>query len=210
MTRFQIPGTLLIAVLLMVAASSAFAIDLGGHDRDGTVIGLTLGHGWNSVQFTYADINGDMKAMDTGNVSAFTGGFRVGWASSDYFIASIGMYGWRKSYYTYLYTSTRATNYHFVLEGYFFPRGEGFWIKGGIGRGTMDFNATAINPKDSIIFNESGWTLSTGAGYEFRISDGAAIGISYDFLYLPVGDFGTITDVSSTSHNLSLNIHFYM
>lgn len=206
MTRFQIPGTLLVAVLLMVAASSAFAIDLGGHDRDGTVIGLTLGHGWNSVQFTPA--NG--VASDSGNVSSFTGGFRVGWASSDYFIASIGMYGWRKNYYTVNYTSTSATNYHFILEGYFFPRGEGFWIKGGIGRGTLDFNATAPLQEDSIIFNERGWTLSTGAGYEFRISDGAAIGICYDFLYLPVGDFGNITDVSTTSHNLSLNIHFYM
>ena len=30
-----------------------------------------------------------------------------------------------------------------MLEGSWFPRGEGFWIKGGIGRGTLDFNATA-------------------------------------------------------------------
>jgi hypothetical protein len=209
MTRNQIRGTVLATVLLLVTALPTFALDLGGHDRDGTVVGLTLGHGWNSVQFT----TDNLGAIDTGNKSAFTGGGRIGWASSDYFIASIGMYGWRKGYYNYYslsYLNTNTSIYHFILEGYFFPRGEGFWIKGGIGRGTMDFNATAPRPQDSLIFNESGWTLSTGAGYEFRIADEAAIGISYDLIYLPVGDFAGFSDVSSTSHNLSLNIHFYL
>lgn len=207
MIRFQSPGTLLVAVLLLVTASSAFALDLGGHDRDGVVVGLTLGHGWNSISYSA----GELGSADTGNISSFTGGARVGWASSDYFIASIGMYGWRKGNYVYStsYTSTSTTNYNFILEGYLFPRGEGFWIKGGIGVGTLDFNAVAPLPINSLIFNETGMTLSTGAGYEFRIANEAAIGICYDLIYLPLGDFAGFSDVSSISHNLSLNIHFY-
>ncbi|MCK9996381.1 MAG: hypothetical protein KAH56_08920, partial [Candidatus Krumholzibacteria bacterium] len=88
--------------------------------------------------------------------------------------------------------------------------GEGFWVKGGVGRGTLDFYAKAAMPINDVIFNETAWSWSTGAGYEFRVSDGAAIGISYDFLYIPVGDFAGFNEVSSISHNLSLNIHFYM
>ena len=206
MTRLQIRAAFLVTALLLVSVSSASALDLGGHDRDGTVVGLTLGHGWNSIKYTQDDLG----SRKTGTVSAFTGGFRVGWASSDYFIASIGMYGWKRSYHTYAYLNTSTTNYNFILEGYFFPRGEGFWVKGGVGRGTLDFYAKAAMPINDVIFNESGWSWSTGAGYELRVSDGAAIGISYDFIYLPVGDFAGFSDVGSVSHNLSLNIHFYM
>ncbi len=204
MTRFQIRTAVIVTALLLVLASSASAIDLGGHDRDGTVIGLTLGYGWNSIEYTKES----GVSRETGTFGTFTGAFRVGWASSDYFIASIGFTGWRRDYYTFTPTSSKA--YAFMLEGYFFPLGEGFWIKGGVGRGTLDFYAKAAMPINDVIFNETAWSWSTGAGYEFRVSDGAAIGISYDFLYIPVGDFAGFNDVSSISHNLSLNIHFYM
>ena len=203
MNRFQIRA-LLATALLIVLASPASALDLGGHDRDGTVIGLTLGYGWNSVESTQAS----GTTPDTRNIESFTGGFRVGWASSDYFIASIGGYGWKRSYYSY--TNFTIKNYAFMLEGYFFPRGEGFWIKGGVGRGTTDVWAQDPNPQEQVIFNETAWSWSTGAGYEFRVSDGAGIGISYDLLYIPLGDTSDLTDVSSLSQSVSLNIHFYM
>jgi hypothetical protein len=198
--------SLLSLAVLLVVASAATALDLGGHDRDGTVIGLTFGYGWNSISLNSPEVGN----LDSGNISSFSGGFRVGWASSDYFIGSIGMYGWKKSYDTVNYTSTTATNYHFMLEGYFFPRGEGFWIKGGVGRGTLDFNATAPILVDSVIFNEKNWSLSTGAGYEFRVSDRAAVGVCYDLFYLPLGDISGFTDVSELSQAVSLNLHFYM
>ena len=92
MNRFQVRAALIVTTLLLVMASSASAIDLGGHDRDGTVIGLTLGYGWNSVEFT----GEDGLSRDTGTIDAFNGGFRVGWAPSDYFIGSIGFYGWKR------------------------------------------------------------------------------------------------------------------
>lgn len=206
MTRFQIRSTWLAAAVLLLSVSSSWALDLGGHDRDGTVVGLTIGHGWNSVGFTPEG----GTPRDTGNVSAFTGGFRVGWASSDKFIGSVGLYGWKKNYSTYSYLNTSTTNFNFILEGYFFPRGEGFWIKGGVGRGTLDFYAKAALPQDDVVFYKRGWSWSTGAGYEFRVADEAAIGISYDLIYLPVSDFSGFSDVSHLSQNLSLNIHFYM
>ena len=204
MTRFQLRAAITITALLFVFSAPASALDLGGHDRDGTVIGLTMGYGWNSVEYT--ESNG--IAQDTGTVDSFTGGFRVGWASSDYFIASIGFTGWKRSFRSF--TTFSVKNYAFMLEGYFFPLGEGFWIKGGGGLGTVDFFAQAALPINNVVFNETAWSWSTGAGYEFRVSDGAGVGISYDLLYIPVGDFSELTDVSSLNQSVSINIHFYM
>ena len=195
-----------LAALLTLAVSPALAIDLGGHDRDGTVLGLTLGYGWNSIEYN----DSDGSAVKMSNIETFSGGFRVGWASSDHLIVSLGMYGWKKSYYTPYYLSSSATEYHFMLEAYWFPLGEGFWIKGGIGRGTLDFYGQAVDPRDNLVFNEKGWTLGTGAGYEFRVSDGAAIGLCWDYFHLPIGDYGALTDIKTDSHAISLNLHFYM
>jgi opacity protein-like surface antigen len=204
MTRFQFRAIFLITALLLVSVSSASAIDLGGHDRDGTVIGLTMGYGWNSIEYTESG----GSSQDTGTIDSFTGGFRVGWASSDYFIASIGMYGWKRSYRSW--TDFSIQNYAFMIEGYFFPLGEGLWIKGGVGRGPRDFVARAALPINNVIFNETAWSWSTGAGYEFRVSDGAGVGICYDLLYIPVGDFSGLNDVNGINQSVSLNIHFYM
>ena len=204
MNRFQVRAALIVTTLLLVMASSASAIDLGGHDRDGTVIGLTLGYGWNSVEFT----GEDGLSRDTGTIDSFNGGFRVGWAPSDYFIGSIGFYGWKRGFYSW--TNFTIKNYAFMLEGYFFPLGEGFWIKGGVGRGTVYFFGQAALPQNNLIFNETAWSWSTGAGYEFRVSDGAGIGICWDYFYLPIGDYGPVTDINATSNALSLNLHFYM
>lgn len=205
MSRITMRAVYLLS-LVIFAASPVFALDLGGHDRDGTVIGLVLGYGSNNIKFNDARGTG----QEISNIDSFSGGFRVGWASNDNIILSLGMYGWRNSYYSPLYLSSSAKEYHFMLEGYWFPRGEGFWIKGGIGRGTLDFYGKAALPKDDLIFNEKGWTLGTGAGYEFRVSDGAAIGFAWDYFHLPIGDYGSVTDISANSHNFSLNLHFYM
>ncbi|MEN8006039.1 MAG: outer membrane beta-barrel protein [Candidatus Krumholzibacteriota bacterium] len=204
MTRFPIRIAILITTLLMAFSTTAAAVDLGGHDRDGTVIGLTMGWGWNSIEYT--EESG--ISQDTGTIDTFSGGFRVGWASSDKFIGSIGMYGWKRSFRSW--TTISVKNYAFMAEGYYFPLGEGFWVKGGLGLGTVDFFAQAALPTDSVIFNETGWSWSTGTGYEFRISDGAGVGLSYDLLFIPVGDFSSLADVSSLNQSVSINIHFYM
>jgi hypothetical protein len=64
--------------------------------------------------------------------------------------------------------------------------------------------------RDSLIFNKSALSLSAGVGYELRVSDETALGIAYDFIHLPVGDFAGFSDVSAISHNLALSINFYM
>jgi hypothetical protein len=190
-----------------VAAPPAHALDLGGHVRDGTVVGLNFGVGWNKVKFTAADRDGE-----SGTEDAFSGGARVGWAKSDNVIYSLGFYGWKRSYSGITPVSVTALN--FLAEISWFPRGEGFWVRGGIGGGSLDL--TVRLPAGMAVGKESGWNYALGAGYEFRVSDGTALGLAYDFRYVDIGAIGgdvpeaNIDSASTTSHCVSLNIHFYI
>jgi len=203
MFRSRTPIVFIVMTFLLTASLPAFAMDLGGHDRDGVVVGLDLGYGWNTVEFN----NAEGQKISTGSIETFNGGFQVGWAPSDNFIGSIGFNGWRRSFSQNL-VPISARYYSFMVEGYFFPRGEGFWIKGGIGRGTMDL--TMNHPQRIYNINEAGLALTTGAGYEFRVADTTALALAYIYQHTDVGDFGDGTDTTVGSHSVSLTIHFYV
>jgi len=192
----------LVATFALACTLPAAALDLGGHVRDGTVVGLTFGGGWNKIKFTGPDGDGD-----SGTETALTGGARVGWAKSDNLIYSVGMYGWKRSY-SQSVTPVSVTALNFLAEVSWFPRGEGFWLKGGIGGGSLDL--TIRLPEGPVIGKKGGWNYSLGAGYEIRVSDGTAVGIAYDFRYLDIGSLADLESAASTSHNLSLNLHFYI
>ncbi len=195
---------ILFAALLILVPFNAMAMDLGGHDRDGVVFGLDQGHGWNSVQFTGADGN----QFDTGDVSTFSGAFRLGWARNDNLVGFVGISGWKRSLYQSIAPAS-TTNLNFLAEVYYYPRGEGFWVNGGIGTGSIDFYVNAALPENRILFKEGGFTYTLGAGYEFRASDALAFGISYKYTDIDMGDFGNITAAGATNHVLAMTFHFY-
>jgi opacity protein-like surface antigen len=190
-------------IFLLAGALPATALDLGGHVRDGVVVGLGFGHGWNEVAWNSTE--GADRSTD--NLSAFNGAFRVGWARSDYLMASIGLNGWRRSFSQNL-TPATSSYYCFTLEAHVFPRGEGFWLKGGIGRGSLDLDIQ--DPVDRIIVKEAGFAWTVGAGYEFRVSESTAIGVAYDYQTTAVGDFALGSDTKVDSHAVSLSINYYV
>jgi opacity protein-like surface antigen len=202
MSRLNLIRTALACMLLTVCAAPAAAIDLGGHVRDGVVIGLDLGYGWHEVDATY-----EGNTLDTGQSGAFSGGFRVGWARSDNLIGSLGIYGWKKSYYQEL-TPFTVTDFLFLAELAWFPRGEGFWIRGGVGGGSFDITITT--PEAKTTYKQGGWNYSLGAGYELRVAETTALGVTYDLRYVDVGDFEVFERVSTFSQNVALSIRFYM
>lgn len=203
MTRFNRCILLSSMIFLLAGALPASALDLGGHDRDGVVVGLLFGHGWNEVSWK----NAEGQEVKTDNLSAFNGAFRVGWARSEYIMASIGMNGWRRSF-NQNFVPASASYYSFLLEVHVFPRGEGLWLKGGLGRGSLDLDIN--DPIRRRIIKESGFAWTVGAGYEFRVSDSTAFGISYDFQNTGVGDFAGFADTQVNSHALSLSINYYV
>lgn len=203
MKRYTHLSGLLALTLLLVAVQPAAALHLGGHDRDGTVVGLNIGGGWNRIEF---GLEGERTKTNT--EFDFSGGINVGWARSDHLIASIGIYGWKEIFYVYGGEHLKITNFHFLAELTWFPRGEGFWIKGGAGGGSLDFDLNTVGNRH--IFKKGGWNFSGGTGYEFRVSDEMAFGFAYDFRFLTVGDFGDFEDTKVFSHNASASLRFYM
>jgi len=192
---------------MILCATSALALDLGGHDRDGGVLGVQLGAGWNKLEFAVMDDSGETIQGSTGWESAFSGGVSIGWAPNDNFIYSVGIAGWKRSFYQQI-SPISVTTFHFMLDLAWFPRGEGFWIKAGAGSGTLDFSM--VLPEARVTFKKAGWNFVGGVGYELRASDDFALGLAYDFRFLTVGQFEGLEDTKVYSHNASLSLRFYM
>ena len=206
MRSFLLSSTMT-CLLIILITSSAFAFDLGGHDRDGVVINFNMGAGWNWLDFSVPDVDGNTVSATTDTEVDLTGGLYVGWARSDNLVFSVGVSGW-KSRYWYLGDQFSVSTTQFQADVSWFPRGEGFWLRGGVGPGNISF--TAVVPQINVTFQEWGWDLVGGAGYEFRVADTAAIGFAYEYHNLGVGAFKGLDDTTISSHNALLSVRWYM
>ena len=193
---------ILTSLIVLLICAPAAAMDLGGHDRDGVVIGLGLGIGWNKYEF---QLPGGLP-VETGWEDSFAPMLSVGWARSDYFIASLSLTGYKKSFYQNI-TPMSARSMVFLFDVAWFPRGEGFWIKGVIGAGDLDLSITGIEEIHSI--KDTGLTYGVGAGYEFRVADQAAFGLSYDARWLTLDEFDQFGETKTINQSASLFIRFY-
>ncbi len=197
----------LACMIIFLLASSALALDLGGHDRDGVVVNFNMGAGWNWLNYSVVDVNGDPISEETGTEVDLTGGLSVGWARSDNLVFSVGVAGWKARYY-YRGDQFSASTTQFQLDVSWFPRGEGFWLRGGIGPGNISYSA--VIPQINVTFQEWGWNLMGGAGYEFRVANTAAVGFAYEYRHLGVGAFKGLDDTTISSHNALLSFRWYM
>ncbi len=200
-------SVLLTTALLLLIACPALALDLGGHDRDGVVIGFNIGAGWNWMNYSIPHEDDGVLTEETDTEVDLTGNFTVGWARNDNLIFSIGVHGWKARYW-YLGNQLSASTTQFQADVCWFPRGEGFWLRAGIGPGNISVDA--IIPRANVTFQEWGWNLLGGAGYEFRITDTAAIGFAYEYRHLGVGAFKGLDDTEITSNNALLSFRWYM
>ncbi len=205
--RSSLKTMALTSLIILLVTTSALAMDLGGHDRDGVVVGFTIGAGWNWLDFSIPDDDGNPVSGQTDTDVDLTGGLSLGWARSDHLVFSLGVHGWKAHYY-FLGNSYSASTTQFQADVSWFPRGKGFWLRGGIGPGNISFSA--VVPRANVTFQEWGWNLLGGAGYEFRVSDTTAIGLAYEYRHLGVGAFEGFDDTEISSHNALLSFRWYM
>lgn len=197
----------LLTALLVLLATPAMALDLGGHNRDGVVVGFNMGAGWNWMNYSIPHEDDGVLTQETGTEVDLSGGLTVGWARSDQLVFSIGVYGWKARYW-YEGNQVSASTTQFQADVSWFPLGEGFWLRAGVGPGNISFDA--IVPRANVTFQEWGWNLLGGAGYEFRVSDTTAFGFAYEYRHLGVGAFKDFEDTQISSHNALFSFRWYM
>jgi opacity protein-like surface antigen len=196
-------AALLLSCLLVTGvAVPALALDFGGHVRDGMVVNLDLGGGWTSYTFDLAG-----QAIDTDAEHGLSGGLGLGWARSDALVIGLRVAYWERQFQQER-TPVDASNLHGLLEVNWFPGGEGFWLKGGVGLATVDLEVR--DPANPQVLGENGWSTVLGAGWEFRASDTLAAGIGYEWRHFDLGEVNLFGPTSGDTHAVSASVRYYL
>lgn len=201
MNRRSLRSVTLVCLALGAVCHPASALDLGGHDRDGTVIGGNLGLARTEVEYFTPILNGT-----TDRKVDLCGGLSLGWADNDAMLTSLAAYGWKVSELNQGEEMT-VTTYSLLGELTWFPGGEGFWLRGGFGIGFMKF--ALARPPYLEKFNETGWSWAGGLGYELRIQSNVAVGLAYDYRRIQVNPYQDLDRTGADSHCLTLNLRLY-
>ena len=194
-------ATIAIAILLFLLAGSASAAGYS-HIRDAWVYGLNLGWGWTQVKAH--DIGNDIQATSPW-VGDFTGALRAGFCPSESFSYGIDFSGWTD------YAGRFDTRvFYFLLQGHWYPQGQGFYVRGGAGLGSL--GVTQRGTAFPVVSKSSGgFAWGAGAGYELRVSPNFAFGVAYDYRWVGVGQItDQIDDVSAGTQGVTLSMNWYM
>src|SRR6185503_14193601 len=149
----------LIAILLLAVSVVAQACQWP-HERDGIVLGFGLGAGTGGLDYT--GISSDREG-------GFAGGLRLGYGFTPELAAGIEGTFWTKEVdgQTWTFDVGAAT-----LTCY--PGAKGFFVRGGIGVGTLEFETEQAGVTYSA--SDDGFGFLLGAGYEWRLTRKFALG----------------------------------
>ncbi len=189
---------LLAALLLTVVSGPALA---GGfsHTRDGWVYGLNLGWGWAKAE---ANDRSTSSSLASEWEDDFTGGFRVAFAPDDTYTYGLEFSGWSDPA-----AGLDETVFWFLVQGRYYPGGQGLFVNGGIGMGALNLSTTTVAA--TVSQTNGGFAWGVGAGYEFRVSPTLAVGVAYDYRDVSVGEVSYFDDVSTAVQSATLAITWY-
>jgi hypothetical protein len=198
--RFMAP---LGAALIILVASAVPSAAGYGHIRDGHIFGINPGWGWTRVTFT-AGVEGADEEGETDTEDTFGGMVHWGFAPSDQFIYGLGIGGWKKQF-----GDDTVSLLYFDATGTWFVRGEGLFLRGGVGYGNVDLTLRTFD-FSLVSVQKGGLSLSAGAGYEFRLQPEFALGVAFDAHWTNVGEMAALRDVKVVNYNLSLSFRYYL
>jgi hypothetical protein len=184
--RASIPILLWAALpaLLQPAVASA---DMQAHVRDGWFLGVGLGGGSAAIT-----ANGNTSDREGGGA----GSFRVGYAINPKIGLGVESNTWLKSQdnVDLSFTTYAATLFYFPSEGLI--------LRGGIGGG--DATAEIQNGNTTVSATESGFGITAGVAYEFRLGRNFALGPQLDYSFVNLDSF----DANYVNGGLSFNWYF--
>ena len=203
MIRVAVVGCLIVVVM----ASGASAIGYG-HVRDGWAYGLNLGVGWTQLKAT--DVS-QTPALDlsSGWEADLAGGLRVAFSPSDEISSGLDFSGWTDySSGGPDYNRIKTTAFGILAQGHWYPGGQGFYLRGGLGLGSLGLKLT--HPAAIISQTKQGLGWGLGAGWEVRVSPSFALGVAYDYRAVNVGSVTSILDdVSTATQSATISLTWY-
>jgi Outer membrane protein beta-barrel domain len=184
----RILGLALVLSVSSFLVASPAAASKWTHDRDGVVLGFNLGGGTAGI---------NASGVDTDREGGFGGNFRVAYAFSPEVAAGFEGNLWSKTVDNETWT--------FDVAGpaiTYYPGAKGFFVRGGIGVGTIDYTVEDAGVTYSA--SDDGFGFLVAGGYEWRLTRKFALGPQVDYAYSKVN-----SDLSMNYVNFTLGLNWY-
>jgi hypothetical protein len=181
-----------LATVLSILATSVVVPCAGAtwpHERDGFILGFNLGAG--SAGINLANVDSDRE-------SGLGGNGRVGYALSPQF--ALGLEG---NFWTREVDGEEWMFSVGAITATYYPGAQGFYVRGGIGVGTMEYSVD--QGSFTLTASDDGFGLLMAAGYEWRLTRRFSLGPQLDYGYGKIDD-----DLSMDFLNVTagMNWHF--
>jgi len=181
-------GFAVLTAILTLATTSVAQAGSHPHERDGVLLGFNLGAGTAGVNFT---------GVDSDREGGFAGGLRVGYAFTPELAVGLDGTFWSKE----VDNETWSFDVGAASLTYY-PGAGGFFVRGGVGVGTMEFKTESGGVTFSA--SDDGFGFLLGTGYEWRLSQKFALGPEIDYSYAKVSD-----DISLNFVNFTAGLNWY-
>jgi len=197
-TRINLAISLLIIAIAVAAIAPAHAGE-PRQARQGFFIGADLGLGGSHLEWEK-----DGQKYESGDDDGGAAGIRIGYAFNPYFSLSFDARGYGHEgdeQYSIGTTTLSATIY---------PMGGGFFIRlsGGQAYLETEVEGDDVDPLFAE-FKEHGGTLGLGLGYDWMVSEHAAIGLSLESRGVVIEDFDDFDEVTAGESTIGANMTFY-
>lgn len=185
-SRFHV--ALLAGAALFACALATNALAADAHTgpwpqaREGFLIGFGFGGGSAGLTGESTDPGGITVSGNSNREGGGTGSFRLGYAFTSQLALELDSDAWVKSEDS---GDVSFSNGTVALN--FYPGGQGFLVRGGVGFGTVSFSSSVSNVTVSL--HESGFSALAGIGYEFRVKRTFALGPTVNYSYISTDSF---------------------
>ena len=193
----RVAGCLAPVAISLLLAAPAWA-GSWAHERSGMVLGFNVGAGSAEAKF-----DGDGGSISSDRESGGGGNLRIGYAISPKVVLGLETAGWSKKVEDGNVDSTWSLGVA-AFGATWYPAAGGFFMRAGVGVGRAEVKWDAGSGLTASA-DDTGFGLTTGLGYEWRLTRRFALGPQVDLNYVDIGD-----GVSMNWFNVTLGFNWFL